>query len=164
MKLSANGHVFSEILIEVFRLNGLALAAGDRLTKPLALTSARWQVMGVIDHAPAPVAHVARLMGLTRQSVRETADALARAGFVSFSDNPHHRTARLLTLTDEGRRALRSVEQEHAAWASRLGRSFEPSELTAGLAALRGIREALEHAAASSGGAVAKKGKRKGRP
>jgi DNA-binding MarR family transcriptional regulator len=143
-KLTPAGLAFSELVIEAFRINGLALAAGDRLTKPRGLTSARWQVMGVADHAPTPIAHIARNMGLTRQSVRETADALVRDGFASYVDNPHHRTAKLLTLTDAGRRALRDIEKRHAAWANRLGGKLTHAALQTALAELKRARELLE--------------------
>lgn len=144
-KLSPSGLAFSELLIEIFRVNGLALAAGDDLAKPSGLTSARWQVMGVADHAPAPVAHVARTMGLTRQSVRETADTLVRDGFALYLDNPHHRTAKLLALSDAGRKALREVEKRQAAWANRIGSKLALPALHAALIELQRMREGLEH-------------------
>jgi DNA-binding MarR family transcriptional regulator len=143
-KLTSAGILFSELVIEVFRVNGLALAAGDRLTRPLGLTSARWQVMGVVDHAPTPIAHIARAMGLTRQSVRETADALVRDGFAEYVDNPHHRTAKLLALSDVGRKALRQVEAQHALWANQLGRKLGLAGLQAAIGELQRAREVLE--------------------
>ncbi|WP_366928071.1 MarR family winged helix-turn-helix transcriptional regulator [Corallococcus exiguus] len=123
----------------MFQLNGLLLQAGDRLSAPAGLTSARWQVLGVIDHGPATVAAVARTMGLARQSVQQTADALASDGFVEFVDNPHHQRAKCVALTAAGRRALRKVEQAHATWADRLGASIAPALLDA---AVDGVREA----------------------
>jgi hypothetical protein len=60
----------SDLSVEVFRLNGELLAAGDALVAELGLTSARWQVLGAIalSPAPLPIAHVARNMGLRRAS------------------------------------------------------------------------------------------------
>lgn len=104
------GEAFTELVLEVFRVNGLALEAGDRLAAPTGLSSARWQVRGVVDHSPAPAASVARIMGLTRQSVQRTADALERDGFIEYADNPHHKRAKLIALTTEGRAALRQPE------------------------------------------------------
>ncbi|MBV1960931.1 MAG: MarR family transcriptional regulator [Immundisolibacteraceae bacterium] len=54
--------------LEVFRLNGMLLAAENRLAQPFDLTSARWQVMGVIHLSgrTLTVAQIARRMGLTR--------------------------------------------------------------------------------------------------
>ena len=122
-KRTRDGEAFTNLVLEVFRLNGLLLAAGDRLAEPAGLTAARWQVLGVADHGPAPVANVARIMGLTRQTVQTTADALERDGFVEYRNNPHHRRAKLIVLTDKGRAALRQVEARQAEWAGRLGAS-----------------------------------------
>src|SRR5688572_8966471 len=75
-KLTAEALAFSELVLEVFRVNGLALEAGDALGEPSGLSSARWQVLGVVDHGAVPVSTIARTMGLTRQSVQLTANAL----------------------------------------------------------------------------------------
>lgn len=142
--LSPAALAFSELVLEVFRLNGAALAAGDALSLPSGLTSARWQVLGVIDHEPTPVSKVARIMGLTRQSVQLTADALARDGFATYADNPEHRRAKLLEITSVGRRALRQVEARHAAWAQRLGRAIPLADLHQAVRCLSRARELLE--------------------
>ncbi|MGK3984509.1 MarR family winged helix-turn-helix transcriptional regulator [Sorangium sp. So ce136] len=148
-RLTAAATAFSELVIEVFRLNGLALEAGDLLARPAGLTSARWQVLGVVDHGPAPVSNVARTMGLTRQSVQQIADALEREGFIEYVENPHHRTARLIAVTAAGREALRQVEARHAAWADRLGKQLDLSSLRATVDALRQARQVIEDDAAS---------------
>lgn len=143
-QLSPRGIAVSELAIEVFRANGALLAAGDALARPAGLTSARWQVLGVIDHAPATVADVARTMGLRRQSVQQTADALVADGLAAFADNPRHRRARLLEPTAAGRRALAVVERAHAEWANALAAALDPSQVEAATAALRALSTALE--------------------
>jgi DNA-binding MarR family transcriptional regulator len=143
-KLSPAAQLFSEIVIEVFRLNGLALQAGEQLSGPVGLTSARWQVLGVVDHAPASVAHVARTMGLRRQSVQLTADALERDGFIAYVDNPHHLRAKLISITKQGTKALRDVEARHALWANRLGKRTDRATMESALEGLRAIRGLLE--------------------
>lgn len=143
-ELSPGGWAFSELLVEVFRVNGLLLAAGDALTRPAGLTSARWQVLGVVDHAPTTVAQVARTMGLTRQSVRQTAEALARDGMVVFTDDPADRRARRMALTETGRTALRHVEERQAGWASAIAGRLPHSDLRAALAVLRDLGDLLE--------------------
>ncbi|MDI1476349.1 MarR family winged helix-turn-helix transcriptional regulator [Polyangium sp. y55x31] len=142
--LTPGATTLSELIIEVFRVNGLALAAGDHLSGPAGLTSSRWQVLGVIDHGPESVATVARTMGLTRQTVRIIAAALEREGFVVYEENPHHRTAKLLVITEAGRRALRQVEASHAAWANRLARGIDRERLRGALEGLRLVRDVLE--------------------
>jgi DNA-binding MarR family transcriptional regulator len=141
--LNNHGWGFSELLIEVFRVNGLLLAAGDELAAPAGLTSARWQVLGVVDHGPTTVAQVARIMGLTRQSVQQTADALARDRMIEYRDNPRHRRAKLLELTDRGRTALRAVEERQAEWANAIGERLPLPELRTTTGTLRDLGDLL---------------------
>lgn len=136
--LTARGAEFSELLVEVFRVNGLLLAA------PAGLTSARWQVLGVVDHGPCTVAQVARNMGLTRQTVRQTAAGLVRDGMVEFRDNPADRRARLLAPTPRGRAALRQVERARAAWANGIAERVPLTALRAACGALRDLADLLE--------------------
>ncbi|WNG41554.1 MarR family transcriptional regulator [Archangium violaceum] len=151
-KLTAAGEVFTELVLEVFRINGLALEAGDALTESLGLSSARWQVLGVVDHEPAPVANVARIMGLARQSVQQTADALEQDGFIEYTENPHHRRAKLITMTARGREALRKVEARQAAWANQLAARLDAKTLQAVAEGLHQVRQCLEEAAAPTTG------------
>jgi DNA-binding MarR family transcriptional regulator len=148
---SVEGNAFTELVLEVFRLNGLLLAVGDRLAEPSGLTSARWQVLGVVDHGPAPVAHVARIMGLARQTVQTTAVALERGGLIEYRDNPHHRRAKLIALTAKGRKALRQVEARQAVWADRIGQAVGQESLRTAVDGLRQARQRLEEDAASTG-------------
>jgi DNA-binding MarR family transcriptional regulator len=144
-KHSLNGSTFTELLLEVFRLNGLLLEAGDRLTAPVGLSSARWQVLGVVEHEPTPVAHVARIMGLSRQSVQQTADALAKDGFIRYTQNPHHRRAKLMTITPKGRKALNDVQQRHVDWANQISENLSLEELRITVTVLQQLRNKLEH-------------------
>ena len=80
----------TELILEVFRLNGHLLAAGDALVRDLGLTSARWQVIGAIALSPVPlsVSQVARNMGLSRQNVQRIANELESQGVLQFEPNP----------------------------------------------------------------------------
>jgi DNA-binding MarR family transcriptional regulator len=132
---------FTRLVLLVFRLNGLLLEAGDRLAAPAGQTSARWQVMGVIDHGPLTVSQIARAMGLRRQSVQRTADVLAADGVAEFLDNPADRRAKLLALTPSGRRALRTIEGAQFEWAREHGEAI-------GRKRLESAADALEEAIA----------------
>lgn len=143
-ELNSHGDAFTGVVLEVFRLNRLLLDAGDALAAPAGLSSARWQVMGVVEHGPIPVSNVARIMGLTRQSVQQTADGLAADGLITWSENPHHRRAKLMSLTAEGRAALDGVQRRHAAWANRIGGTRPVEELRAALDVLRRLRNELD--------------------
>lgn len=135
--------VFSELAVEVFRINGLLLESGDRLTRPVGLTSSRWQVLGVVDHGLASVAQVAREMGMTRQGVQRTADLLAGDGLIEYVENPHHRRAKLMKMTDRGRDALDYVTERQVEWANRVSEGLSIEELRITIETLRSLREKL---------------------
>lgn len=142
---SPAGLAATELMLETFRLNGALLAAGDRLVAPIGLTSARWQVLGAIAIAgqAQPVAHIARDMGLTRQSVQRVVDELAVEGLVAFRPNPHHRRAKLVALTDSGRLAYEAAIERHSGWSNRLARGFDPAALAQATALMRELRMRL---------------------
>src|SRR5712691_7177860 len=136
----------TELILEVFRLNGRLLADGDRLVADLGLTSARWQVIGAVAlaAAPMPVAWIARNMGLTRQAVQRIVNELAEEGVLALDENPHHRRAKLVVLTDRGTKLYRAVETRRVPWARALAADSSPRRLAAALATLRELRERLE--------------------
>lgn len=101
-------------------------------------------MLGVVDHGPATVAQVARIMGLTRQSVQQTADALVRDKLVELVSNPADRRARLMTLTPTGRKALRYVEEQQSGWANAIAERLPHAELRACLSVLRDLGDLLD--------------------
>lgn len=137
------GQLFTELAIEVFRVNGLLLEAGDQIAQPVGLTSARWQVLGVVEHGPISVAHVARNMGLTRQSVQQTADGLEEDGFIQYIENPYHRRSKLMQLTPKGEKALAEIDQRRIAWANVLAGNLASEEMDAAIQLLKQMQEAL---------------------
>ena len=141
---TAAADVFGEIILEVFRLNGRLIDAGDSIAAPVGQTSARWQVLGVVAGGPASVAQVAREMGLTRQSVQRTADLLVADGLVRYADNPHHRRAKLVTMTPKGQQALDYIGRRQARWANRIGGRHDLGQMRTAAAVLRRLRESLE--------------------
>ncbi len=106
------------LVLEVFRMNGDLLAAGDALVGDLGLTSARWQVLGAIalSPVPLPVAHIARNMGLTRQAVQRLVDEMRTDGLVRLEPNPHHRRAMLVVATERGDAAYRAASERQERW------------------------------------------------
>jgi len=148
------GSLATELIVEIFRLNGRLLAEGDRLVAPLAMTSARWQVMGAIALSPAPetVARLARTMGLTRQGVQRIVDELAVQGMVALRPNPHHQRARLVVLTTQGEVAYAAATALQVPWVNALAREMSPDEIAGACALLRTLRRRLEHGAPGTDG------------
>ena len=136
----------TDMVLEVFRLNGALLAAGDALVGDLGLTSARWQVLGAIalSPVPLPVAHIARNMGLARQSVQRLASEMEKDGLVRIAPNPHHRRAGLVVMTGAGEAAYREAMARQERWAEDLADGLAPRAVTAAGGVLRGLRRRLE--------------------
>lgn len=145
-KHSPGGAVLTELVLEVFRLNGRLLAAGDRLVADFGLTSARWQVLGAIHYANEmqTVSWLARSMGLTRQGVQRIVNEMEADGLVAFSPNPAHRRAHLVTLTRKGQEAYAAATRRQTPWANALAKGLEQAELEAALDLLGKIRARLE--------------------
>jgi DNA-binding MarR family transcriptional regulator len=142
---SGAGCALTDLVLAVFRLNGRLVAAGDRITRPAGQTSARWQVLGAIDHNARTVSQIARTMGLTRQSVQRTADRLQMEGLVTYMENPAHRRAKLVGLTTRGRSVLDGITQRQVVWANHLGARLGVADLRRALRVIHAFREILEH-------------------
>src|SRR5262249_20819060 len=136
----------TELVLEVFRLNGRLIASGDALVAKLGLTSARWQVLGAIalQAGPTPVVRIADQMGLARQSVQRIVDALEQKRLVAFRPNPHHKRAQLVALTASGSALFRSAMRLQKPWAMKLATGTDPRSLQAAVSVLRTLRTRLE--------------------
>jgi len=146
MKRTPLSALLTDLVLEVFRLNGRLIAAGDVLVADIGLTSARWQVLGAIalQPRPAPVVRIADTMGLTRQSVQRIVDALEQEGIVALQPNPHHKRASLVTLTKSGSALYRSAMRLQKQWATALAANLDRSSLATALEVLKNLRMQLE--------------------
>jgi DNA-binding MarR family transcriptional regulator len=136
------------LILEVFRVNGGLIAAGDRLVADLGLTSARWQVLGAIalSPMPEPVARLARAMGLHRQGVQRIVNELEAEGIVALDDNPHHRRAKLVRLTKKGEALYREAERRQTPWARDLAKGLDAKAIASAHGLLKSLRDRLEQA------------------
>ncbi len=138
--------LFTELILNIFRLNGLLISEGDRLTEKLGLTSARWKVLGAIalSGKPLTVAQISRSMGQTRQSVQRIADRMSEAKILKYMDNPDHKRAKLLKLTKKGADIYNSLDKIQAPWANNLTRDIKADEFNSALATIRKLIEKIE--------------------
>jgi DNA-binding MarR family transcriptional regulator len=150
------GEAVTELILEVFRLNGRLLVAGDRLVSRLGLTSARWQVLGAVALAERaePVAWIARSMGLNRQGVQRIVNELAAEGYVALEPNPHHRRASLVVLTQQGRAAYVAADRLQTPWVNALAKRLGAEDIARAKRTVAALRGRLEDAAPEGGAAV----------
>lgn len=140
---TAAGDAASELVVHVFRLNGLITAAGDAMAAPAGQTSARWRVLAAIESAPLTVPQVARAWWLSRQSVQRVADVLVAEKLAVYEDNPGHRRSRLLRITPQGLSALHEIRRAQRVWADELGDEMGETHLRKANAILARAVEAL---------------------
>jgi DNA-binding MarR family transcriptional regulator len=143
---TAAGASLTELILEVFKLNGRLLSSGDQLVASLGLTSARWQVLGAIEMAgaPQPVANIARNMGLTRQAVQRVVNELEVDGFLRFAPNPHHQRARLVVLSKSGAKAFQAAAKRQAPWVNQLAKRIPARNIRTALGVVREVAMRLE--------------------
>lgn len=140
-----NPDAITELVLEIFRLNGDLIGMGDALVADIGLSSARWQVMGAIALAktPLPIAQIARNMGLTRQAVQRVANELEGEGFLRFAPNPHHQRAKLAVLTRKGESAYAAATARWEPKAAALGAGMSLKDIETALTTLRRVRQRL---------------------
>jgi DNA-binding MarR family transcriptional regulator len=136
----------SALFLDIFRANANLVAAGDRLVAPLGLTSARWQVLGAVAMAPVPqtVAHIARDMGLARQSVQRLVNELVDAGLFEMRDNPHHRRAKLVCLTPKGKEAINAAQNLQKPWVEGLATGIDSEKIAIAAEVLQTLATRLD--------------------
>ncbi|MDX6739612.1 MarR family winged helix-turn-helix transcriptional regulator [Actinocorallia sp. A-T 12471] len=133
----------SATALSVFRLNGLFLEASERLAGPVGLTAARWQVLGAVVTTPHTLSEIARIMGITRQSVQRVAALLVEEGLAEYLPNPAHKRAHLLHPTPAGYATLRAIDPAHSALGHALTEALGPDHLSI-LTALTRLTTAMQ--------------------
>jgi DNA-binding MarR family transcriptional regulator len=134
----------SRFALSIFLVNGLLLRTGDRLTRSIGQSSARWQVLGRVGYQPQTVAQIARDMGHARQSVQRVANVLAKEGLVVYQKNPAHRRAPLLELTPHGAQILMTIYSLNEQWIQHILTKLNSAQLSAVAEALEEIAHILE--------------------
>jgi DNA-binding MarR family transcriptional regulator len=143
---TAEGDAATAVVLEIFRVNGVVLADGNRLAVAEGLTAARWQVLGAVTLAgrPLTVPQIARRMGLTRQAVQESVNRLLAEALVEARHNLDHRRSPLIGLTALGSQKYTAVDQRQARWINELAAGLQITDLAAAARVLRDIGDRLE--------------------
>lgn len=138
------GEELSRLVWVILRAASGLTEAGNMLSAPFGLTSARWQVLGVIVLGPATVSEVARQLTQTRQGIQRLADELVREGFAAYAPNPRHARAKLLTPTAHGAASYEALMGQQSKWVDALAADMRQDEIVAARALLQRLETALE--------------------
>lgn len=138
--------ILTDIMLTVFRVNGRLLEKGDQLVAPLALTSARWQVLGAVAMAGKPLSapQVAEAMGISRQGAQKQLNKLQEEGLLAQLPNPRHERSPLFVLASKGNRAMDATMALQKAWATSLSASLALQDLRNALHTLNRMYELLD--------------------
>ena len=131
--------VFLDLVLSLFRLNGLLIAEGDNMTRSLDLTSARWRVLGAValSSSGLTVPGIARVLGQSRQAVQRITDVMASDGLVEYSPNTKHKKSVLVNLTDEGKSAYILLREVQDPWALATTDDISQEDLETSLLVIR---------------------------
>ncbi len=144
--MTTDGEVFTEIILEVFKVSGLLNIEGDKISEEFGLSSARWKVMGAIvkSNEPVTVSEIGRVMGQSRQATQRVVDVMAKDGLVEMLDNPHHKRAKLVALTGKGAVVYEKLDKKQATWAESGAQQIQRDELDKALITLKKMATFLE--------------------
>ena len=146
MQHTREGRLYTDLVLEVFKLGGLLVSEGDELTKELGLTSARWKVLGALAYSDLPmtVSQIAYSMGQTRQGVQRLSDAMVNEGILAYEDNPQHKKAKLVAMTPKGEDVFLALERKQIQWANKNSTEISAHEMEVALGVLKKMVQKLE--------------------
>lgn len=134
----------SQFSLCIFRLNSLLMQNGDHITRPLGMSSARWQILGRAAVMPQTVPQLARDIGQSRQSVQRIADILVKERLAVYKPHPSDKRTRLLELTSDGEATLAAIYERYNAWLQQIVSHFDMSELIKVTHRLKAIEQDLQ--------------------
>ena len=147
LKHTEAGLAFMSLVFELFRSYSRLNGAGDDIAKDFGLSSARWRVLGSACSSPKSVSAIARERGLTRQSVQQIVNSLAREGLAKLVDNKRHKSSKLVAPTRAGELAIRRLNQRATGWMNWVGEAASASDIKVTVRTLEKLRARLEKTA-----------------
>jgi len=131
--------LFLDLVLSIFRLNGLLIAEGDAMTDKLGLTHARWKVIGAIALSSngLTVPGIARVLGQSRQAVQRITDVMVEDGLLHYEPNPKHKRSVLVTLSEDGKTVYSTLRDVQDPWAIEATDDIPIEELETSLRLIR---------------------------
>jgi len=141
-----NAELFKEVILEIFKLHGQLNTVGDALTQEFGLSSARWKVLGAIFLAKSSqtVPQIAKTMGQSRQAIQKIVSAMHKDGFLILEENPHHKTAKLISLTEKGKEVFLQLDEKQIAWSNSCSEKLDRDKLRSTIEILKEISNGFE--------------------
>lgn len=144
MTRSADPDQLYALITEIRKAFGELRTFSDGQIMDLGMTAAMRAVLEDLDkHGAQTVPDIARRKGRTRQHIQQLADALVKAGFAEFRDNPAHRRSRLLAQTKRGREVFSEIRRRERESLGQAAKHLDGSRIEATTDFLRELRKDL---------------------
>ena len=139
MKSLQKGEIFTKVVLEMFKIEGMLNSEGDKLTKEFGLTSARWKIIGAVEMSTEPltVPQIGRTMGQSRQAVQRLVDIMTKDGLLQQVNNPNHKRAKYIELTPKAKEIYSKLDNQQILWAKQCSSELKKSELETTLDVLK---------------------------
>ena len=132
--------LFTEVTVLARQLRKRAVFAHEER----AAMAGRQSILRVLNRlGPQTVPGIARVQGLSRQSVQTQVNRLQEHGYVSLAPNPAHKRSGLVELTNPGRHVLAAVMERERDALEPLLPHISEGRLAPAIRLLRRIRELL---------------------
>lgn len=145
MTSSSHGKAVIDLVLEILKTAPKLQLKGDKLTQDIGLTSSRWWCLVHVSESDGAltVADIARRMNLQRQTVQRFAEALFENDMIRYGDNPDHKRARLLSITEKGKSALATIEERELQWAESTATSIGANDIQTTIDTLTTLRDEI---------------------
>lgn len=137
-----------EVLHGLFQALGGAWKAvegvEDSVHRASGLTSAQSKnISHLLVGGPMTISDLAFDRGVSRQSVQVAVNGLIESGYVRFEDNPRHRRAKLLRVTELGRERFEKARETENAIIKNVFSELPADDVKVATRILNNIREEL---------------------
>lgn len=135
--------LFTRVILQIFQTNGQMIAWGDQFTHQFGVTSARWQMLGALFMATAPLTapQIADRMGVTRQGAQKQLNLLLTEGLISKKTNPDHKRSPFYQLTETGDALYQQIAAKWQKHTESIGQEISPDEQELVLKVLKKIHQ-----------------------
>jgi DNA-binding MarR family transcriptional regulator len=124
--MGSDVHVFDRLL----EIALLIQEDMGRELEPAGLTASRTHLLWVVNASgPSTQQALATALQVSPRNITGLVDALEAGGFARRSPHPTDRRATLVSLTDQGTRAVTEMEESRARMAAHLVAGFDPDRL-----------------------------------
>ena len=129
--MTDHSQAITELVLQIFRLNGQLLTWGDHFVSSDWLTGSSWQMLGAISKADSPqtTPQMAARMGVSRQGAQKQINQLLESGLLIAHKNTAHARSPLYSLSPKGAAIFERINACWLAQATEWGAELKAQEL-----------------------------------